>query len=1171
LLPPDRKRYDIAMGDATSPLAAALLPIATAAAATECFEQGGPFQSRSVIDLGDALARHPNAAAFAPAQHTATVRNYLLDNVVLDANSLLLLKDGQPITETAYLLPAGDNQPPRETRLTAEQRPNDLVVIGVNNGHPDYRHWLTECLPAIDWSLRQSGTHDVRLLLPRLQPWQEAFLDLLGHAGVPRLTLRPGALYHLQRASFCDFLTGPAGQEVSLALMETIRRIWLAVPAQPSGPRLLYIRAPDLRPRNEAAVLALLRQHGFAVVEPERLGTVERIALFREADVVIGPNSGFLADVVFCRPGALLWEFLSPSAADAWVNRLAQAACVDYWGDLFDGSGPDWRIDLGVLSDRLGRLAERGSPHPDIDTTALMRRFESLGPSSDLGLVQREAGLEPADLLAFAGDFPSDSVRLEALIAGLDRRFEGLGESNSVSVVVEGGELVVREAAYGLHYRTGLAADAADPAVLAELEGQRLTLLRQGLQDDLASGAKTFVWTSAATTREALHALLAVLWRLGPNALLWMVPEDQHHPAGSAHMIMRDFIKGYVQRPDPVTGAIHALSWFAACTRADELRRSMRGGDTVATLPRSLSLHDIAESKHFIEREQPFHGRSAVTIGDELAAHPSAIYFRDIGATTTIRNYVLGDVVLDGTTLQLLKYAEPIPETEYFAPPFDHDWQGTVAAPLDDNEVLIFGYNSQHWGYQHWLSQCLPAIDWSLRQARTRKVRLLLPDLEPWQEDFLSLLGHADVNRLRPQAGARYRLQHVEFSEFITGVNSFGVSLVVMETIRRILDAAPPLPSADRVLYIRNGKPSYGRIRNEDAVIALLRQHGVAIVEPEGLSTAQCIALFRQADVVIGPLGQHLAGVLFCRPGALLWEWMPQHYQNHAFFCLAQAAEVDYWGDLFATVGEQEWEVDLTVVERRLGLLAQRPAAPVERAPPVAPDRLPLDRLLLRFESLGDNCEFGMVQRKGGAEPLGLLRFNGIRSPPEERLGRLVAGLERRFEGLGDPGTCVIVPTEIELFVSDLVYDFWYHGDVKTGHDDLEAEARRQGKWLKFLRRKLFEDLESGDKILVWRSSATTQREQVQPLLDVLRRLGPNRLLWVTNEDATHPSGSVEELEPDFLKGYVRRLGTDRLLSDIEFEPWFELCRNVEALRQADRPVVREAAPPRAWAWFLAR
>jgi len=31
--------------------------------------------------------------------------------------------------------------------------------------------------------------------------------------------------------------------------------------------------------------------------------------------------------------------------------------------------------------------------------------------------------------------------------------------------------------------------------------------------------------------------------------------------------------------------------------------------------------------------------------------------------------------------------------------------------------------------------------------------------------------------------------------------------------------------------------------------------------------------------------------------------------------------------------------------------------------------------LVQRFESLGDNCEFGMVQRYAGAEPLSLFRF----------------------------------------------------------------------------------------------------------------------------------------------------------------------------------------------------
>jgi hypothetical protein len=50
--------------------------------------------------------------------------------------------------------------------------------------------------------------------------------------------------------------------------------------------------------------------------------------------------------------------------------------------------------------------------------------------------------------------------------------------------------------------------------------------------------------------------------------------------------------------------------------------------------------------------------------------------------------------------------------------------------------------------------------------------------------------------------------------------------------------------------------------------------------------------------------------------------------------------------------------------------------------------------------SLGDNCEFGLVQRRGGAEPLGLLRFASIFLPIEIRLEKLAAVLERKFEGL---------------------------------------------------------------------------------------------------------------------------------------------------------------------------
>src|SRR5216683_6255225 len=48
--------------------------------------------------------------------------------------------------------------------------------------------------------------------------------------------------------------------------------------------------------------------------------------------------------------------------------------------------------------------------------------------------------------------------------------------------------------------------------------------------------------------------------------------------------------------------------------------------------------------------------------------------------------------------------------------------------------------------------------------------------------------------------------------------------------------------------------------------------------------------------------------------------------------------------------------------------------------------------LMYRFASLGDNCEFGLVQRRCGAEPLGLFRFATI--GPESLVQLLEAGLD---------------------------------------------------------------------------------------------------------------------------------------------------------------------------------
>ena len=608
------------------------------------------------------------------------------------------------------------------------------------------------------------------------------------------------------------------------------------------------------------------------------------------------------------------------------------------------------------------------------------------------------------------------------------------------------------------------------------------------------------------------------------------------------------------------------------------------------------SLAAVAVKADFFERTCLFQGRSEISLGNALSQHESSLHFNRLGFTATVRNHTLENLVLDADSLILFKNGQAIPETVYFEPAdaMRQLPEGIELTWLGEREDLILGYNNAHWGYQHWLTQCLPAIDWSLRRKRSRDVRLILPRLAPWQEETLVLLGLDRVPRLTPQASSRYHLSRVEYSDFLSGATSFALCMSALETANRMARAVPSFPSDDRVLYIDDVNPYYGSIRNEGVVIDMLRRRGVTIVERERLRTAERINLFRNADAIIGPLGQGLTDVLFCRPGTLMWEWMPRHHQNASFNRLAQAAQLDYWGDMFETVAEPakpgQWEVDLGLVAVRLTVLSTRLAhraaagtATVDALATVTRSvgSRPVDDLMLSFESLGDNCEFGLVQRHAGVEPLGLLRFNGFFVSPELRLEKLIAAMQCRFDGLGAPGTIAVfpdgVPGQRELIARESAYGLLYHTGVPEGQVEPEVQVEREATRLGFLRRKFLDDLATGEKIWVWKSVAETRRDQIQPLLETLRCWGPNILLWVVEADDEHQAGTIEPLEFDFIKAYVARFAPYEGVADIHVASWFEVCWRADELRYPDRPAPDpEAAyepppPPLTAMEFLAR
>jgi hypothetical protein len=195
--------------------------------------------------------------------------------------------------------------------------------------------------------------------------------------------------------------------------------------------------------------------------------------------------------------------------------------------------------------------------------------------------------------------------------------------------------------------------------------------------------------------------------------------------------------------------------------------------------------------------------------------------------------------------------------------------------------------------------------------------------------------------------------------------------------------------------------------------------------------------------------------------------------------------------------------------------------------------------MIMRFESLGDNCEFGLVQRVMGAEPLGLLRFSYI------ELRQLLRGLRCGFDRLGDPDTTEIsiFGVDKEIVVSESLYGMTYHTYQYESQIDLDTVHRQQVTRLSFLRRKLLEDIGNGEKIFVLKRTRPLRPEEVLPLYAVLNELGRNWLLWMLPSDATHPPGTVELLLPGLLRGYIDRFAPNENAHDLSFDAWTAVCK----------------------------
>jgi capsular polysaccharide biosynthesis protein len=111
-------------------------------------------------------------------------------------------------------------------------------------------------------------------------------------------------------------------------------------------------------------MIEALAREDVRIVVPGEHSVREQASIFNGASVVIGAHGAGLTNIVFCRPGIIVYEIMPSFYTNPCYRRLAQAAGLTYYADIVEGDGDGfvhdipWRCDLATILDRLHQFRQ---------------------------------------------------------------------------------------------------------------------------------------------------------------------------------------------------------------------------------------------------------------------------------------------------------------------------------------------------------------------------------------------------------------------------------------------------------------------------------------------------------------------------------------------------------------------------------------------------------------------------------------------------------------------------------------------------------------------------------------------------------------------------------------------------------------------------------------------
>jgi hypothetical protein len=209
-----------------------------------------------------------------------------------------------------------------------------------------------------------------------------------------------------------------------------------------------------------------------------------------------------------------------------------------------------------------------------------------------------------------------------------------------------------------------------------------------------------------------------------------------------------------------------------------------------------------------------------------------------------------------------------------------------------------------HQNYYHWMFDILPRFKILQRSG-------LVPDYysinteTSFQRESLQVLGISSNRILSPTKNTHIEADELIIPSLLGPVFSLSPQAQACQYLQSTFLRNDKTRKPHRKLYISRNDANNRRVINETELRDEVLDKGFEVISLSGVSLLQQVELFSEAKIIMGPHGAGFTNAVFCQPGSVLIEFLPEGYNVDCFERLARLVGMEYHA-IMGTAGDEQ-------------------------------------------------------------------------------------------------------------------------------------------------------------------------------------------------------------------------------------------------------------------------